>query len=164
MPIWNLLNGLKMLISMKSAECNRLPSHFGVCVCVCFSHCPGRHVGRNLRSSQADHRGAVWTIHMGTIQGETMKRYEAKSILLFLFYLLFFIFSSFCFLNNLIPRSRFSLAPISVHSDTWVGVPQGRMPRPLSDLHCFRNLHTERGWARAKRSIREQDYGNGTVP
>lgn len=76
-------------------------------VCVCFSHCPGRHVGGNLRSSQADHRGAVWTIHMGTIQGETMKCCEAKSILpfCFQFYLLFFIFSVFFvfLLNNLIP-------------------------------------------------------------
>lgn len=43
-------------------------------LCVCFSHCSRRYLGGDLRASQADHRGTVWPVHMGAIQGEIMKR------------------------------------------------------------------------------------------
>lgn len=36
------------------------------------SHHPGRHLGGDLRAGQADHRGAVGLLHLGSVQGEAM--------------------------------------------------------------------------------------------
>lgn len=37
------------------------------------SYCPGRHSGRNLQPSETDHRGTVWSLHLGSSKGKIMK-------------------------------------------------------------------------------------------
>lgn len=50
---------------------------FSVVSSLRFSYRSGGHFRGDLRSSQADHRGTVRAIHMGTVQGETMKAFRS---------------------------------------------------------------------------------------
>ena len=41
----------------------------------------GRHSGGDLRSGEADHWGAVWSVHLGSVQGEVVKIERSSSSL-----------------------------------------------------------------------------------
>lgn len=43
------------------------------CHIIFCSYCPGRHSGRNLQPSETDHRGTVWSLHLGSSKGKIMK-------------------------------------------------------------------------------------------
>lgn len=51
-------------------RCHALAADSALCVC---SHRAGRHAGGDLRPGEADHRGAVGSLHLGSVQGEVMK-------------------------------------------------------------------------------------------
>lgn len=124
-----------------------LDSHIVVCVCVFQPLSRETHWKKSTIKSSRSSRSSLDHIsgYYPRRNYEVLRRNIHSP---FSFYLLFVIFSVFFFLlNNLTPRSRFSPAPISVHSDTRVCVPQRRMRRPLYRL-C-----RERGRGHAKPNI-----------